>query len=57
MGYIVYRLSRKSGDMGFQDFLIDSIAHTKNGAKPSNISTSPMPAQATGVSPILIDSL
>jgi PKD repeat protein len=30
IGYIVYRLSRKSSDMGFQDFLIDSIAHNKS---------------------------
>jgi PKD repeat protein len=29
LGYIFYRLSRKSGDIGFQDFLIDSIAHHK----------------------------
>lgn len=27
--YIFYRKSRKSGDIGFQDFLIDSIAHHK----------------------------
>ena len=29
IGYIIYRFSKKSGDMGFQDFLIDSIAHSK----------------------------
>jgi PKD repeat protein len=40
LGYIVYRLSRKSGDMWFQDFLIDSIAHHKSG---STKNTSPTP--------------
>jgi PKD repeat protein len=33
IGYIVYRISRKNGDMWFQDFLIDSVAHTKSPAK------------------------
>jgi PKD repeat protein len=34
LGYIFYRISRKKdGDMGFQDFLIDSIAHNKSWSK------------------------
>lgn len=32
IGFIAYRFSRKKSDMGFQDFLIDSIAHTKSAA-------------------------
>lgn len=28
IGFIVYRFTKKKGDMGFQDFLIDSVAHT-----------------------------
>lgn len=27
IGFIVYRFTKKKGDMGFQDFLIDSVAH------------------------------
>jgi PKD repeat protein len=29
IGFIIYRLTRKSGDIGFQDFLIDSVFHSK----------------------------
>lgn len=29
IGYIFYRVSRKNNDMGFQDFLIDSVFHSK----------------------------
>jgi PKD repeat protein/type IV secretory pathway VirB2 component (pilin) len=29
IGYIFYRISRKNSDIGFQDFLIDSVFHTK----------------------------
>ncbi len=33
IGYIFYRLSRKSEDIGFQDFLIDSVFHSnRDGA-------------------------
>lgn len=31
IGYIFYRITRKWSDIGFQDFLIDSIAHQKKG--------------------------
>jgi hypothetical protein len=33
IGYIIYRMSRRDGDTGFQDFLIDSIAHSKKPQK------------------------
>jgi hypothetical protein len=42
IGYIVYRFSRKSGDMWFQDFLIDSIAHNKWVSTKNTISVSPI---------------
>jgi hypothetical protein len=29
IGYIIYRISRKNDDIGFQDFLIDSVFHTR----------------------------
>lgn len=35
IGFIVYRFTRKKGDMGFQDFLIDSVAHTNTNIKSS----------------------
>jgi PKD repeat protein len=36
LGYIFYRLSRRNeSDTGFQDFLIDSIAHNKPKAEPA----------------------
>ncbi|MBP9779181.1 PKD domain-containing protein [Candidatus Gracilibacteria bacterium] len=33
IGYIFYRVTRKNTDIGFQDFLIDSISHSKNKTK------------------------
>jgi hypothetical protein len=40
LGYIFYLLSRKNTDVGFQDFLIDSVFHTKKIETPSgNIRT------------------
>lgn len=32
IGFIIYRVSRKKEDIGFQDFLIDSIFHSKPNA-------------------------
>lgn len=43
IGFILYRFSRKNTDMGFQDFLIDSIFHSKS-PKPST------PQKATVIS-------
>lgn len=40
IGYIFYRFSRQKDDIGFQDFLIDSIAHSK---KPPQTTTSTPP--------------
>ena len=36
IGFILYRFSRKNNDIGFQDFLIDSIFHTRNSKWPSS---------------------
>jgi hypothetical protein len=44
IGFIVYRLTRKSSDMGFQDFLIDSVAHTRSKTPPP---TNPLPVKKT----------
>lgn len=33
IGYIAYRVARKNNDMGFQDFLIDSVFHMNTGNK------------------------
>ncbi len=42
IGFIFYRFSRKNTDVGFQDFLIDSVFHTKWKSNHStNIETTP----------------
>ncbi len=57
IGFIVYRFTRKKWDMGFQDFLIDSVAHTNNlktWPTPSNIrsSTSNVTVNPSIVTPV-----
>lgn len=46
LGFIIYRFSRKNDDIGFQDFLIDSIFHSK----PKNPETPSVKQQAANVS-------
>lgn len=37
IGYALYRISRKNNDTGFQDFLIDSVFHSKKPqSEPTN---------------------
>lgn len=38
IGFLIYRASRKHDDMGFQDFLIDSIFHAKSHTPSQNTS-------------------
>lgn len=40
MGYVFYLLSRKNDDIGFQDFLIDSVFHSKKIETPHDMSSS-----------------
>ena len=51
IGLIIYRFSRKKDDMGFQDFLIDSIFHAKSqeskGSQKSPESYIPKPVEST----------
>ncbi len=38
LGYIFYRVTRKGTDIGFQDFLIDSVFHSKRPDKEPSTS-------------------
>lgn len=40
MGYAFYRISKKNNDIGFQDYLIDSVFHSKKIEIPNDISSS-----------------
>lgn len=45
--YIIYRITRKWSDMGFQDFIIDSITHWKKDWNKSDKDTTVIIAPAT----------
>ena len=42
IGFILYRFTRKNTDIGFQDFLIDSIFHTKSNERTPPITKTPI---------------
>ncbi len=50
IGYIAYRLTRKNNDTGFQDFLIDSIAHNK---KSKDVPVATPPVSTVSVAPVV----
>lgn len=50
IGFIFYRFTKKKGDMWFQDFLIDSVAHTNNAPKPVNSTPSAPRTQTASIS-------
>jgi PKD repeat protein len=55
-GYIFYRISRKNEDTGFQDFLIDSVFHSKkpetSEMKEGNIDTTQWVVQQINIDPL-----
>jgi PKD repeat protein len=55
-GYVFYRISRKSEDTGFQDFLIDSVFHSKKPETPEmkegNIGTTQGVVQQINIDPL-----
>lgn len=55
IGFVIYRASRKKDDMGFQDFLIDSIFHAKSHPEKAKQAPSMQSSTPSGESIVVVE--